>query len=102
MDFAALKAAIAQAVVAGPHGREGLRKHSLTLDAVRLSIDLNGILLEGYPNDRRDPSCLVLCYLPGGKPVHSVWAWDGMSDPFLITVYRPGPPKFTPDGRTRI
>lgn len=102
MDFAALKSAIALAVVVGPHGREGLRKHSLTLDAVRISIDLNGSLLEDYPNDRRGPSCLVLSYPSDGRPVHSAWAWDGTNDPFLITVYRPGPPKFTPDGRTGI
>lgn len=102
MDFVALKAAIAQDVIVGAHGREGLRKHSLTLDGVRLSIDLNGVLLEDYPHDRRGPSCLVLSSLSGGDPVHSVWAWGGAGDPFLITVYRPGPPKFTPDGRTRV
>ena len=93
MDFVALKAAIAQAVIVGPHGREGLRKHSLTLDEVRLSIDLSGVLIEDYPNDRRGPSCLVLSDLSSGGPVHSVWGWDGTSDRFLITVYRPGPPE---------
>lgn len=102
MDFDALKAAIAQLVIVGAHGREGLRKYALTIDLLRMSIVDNGELLEDYPNDPRGPSCLVLCNMQDGSPVHSVWAWQVRGAPFLITVYRLGPPKFTPDGRTRI
>lgn len=101
MDTVALRAAIAQDVIVGAHGREGLRKHALTLDEVRLSLDLSGVLLEDYAHDRRGPSCLVLSYLSSGDPVHRVWGWDGAGDPFLTTGYRRGPPRFTPDGRTR-
>ena len=106
MDFAALQAAIAHLVRVGTHGREGLRKHGLLLDEVRASIAANGELFgelfEDYPGDPRGPSCLILCFLPGDNPVHTVWAWNGRDEPFLITVYRPGPPKYTADGRIRL
>jgi hypothetical protein len=101
MDFDALKVAIGSQVLIGSHGREGLRKHGLTIDVVRASVRANGEMIEDYPNDPRGPSCLILCTLPDGSLAHTVWGWRGSGEPFLITAYRPRPDRWLPDGHTR-
>ena len=102
MDEGGLKAAVAGQIRVGAHGWKGLHDDALDIDAVRLSIKLNGIIIEDYPGDIRGPSALVLSFLPDGSPIHSVWAWRNLSDePFLITIYRPDASRWSADFRTR-
>jgi len=56
-------------------------------------------LLEGYPDDPRGASCLVLGYVRG-EPVHVVCGLTRQEVLILITVYRPSLPKWR-DARTR-
>ncbi|MBX5476786.1 MAG: DUF4258 domain-containing protein [Clostridia bacterium] len=62
----------------------------------------NGEIIEDYPEDKRSASCLVLCHLPDGRPVHAVvgYAYEPVR---IITVYRPDlfPERWTSDYRRR-
>lgn len=55
--------------------------------------EIDGSLLESYPDDRRGGSCLVVGFTKKGKPIHSVCGRSGNSL-VIITVYIPMPPKF--------
>lgn len=69
------------------------------IDIEKLVISLlNGELLEGYPDDPRGNSCLILSHIES-NPVHSVCGIHEGSTVF-ITAYRPEPPKWVNE-RTR-
>ncbi|HEV8711439.1 MAG TPA: DUF4258 domain-containing protein [Candidatus Binatia bacterium] len=92
---------------------QGRYEFSLHAQQERLDEDLDvtdieealaqGEILEGYPNDPRGESCLILGYADT-KPIHTVmgWARKSVDERILrvITVYIPQPPKWT-DPRTR-
>lgn len=59
---------------------------------------LDGEVIEDYPEDQRGHSCLLLCKDKVGF-LHVVLG-SKEDNLFIITVYRPGPPKFV-DERTR-
>ena len=51
---------------------------------------LNGELIEGYPNDKPFPSCLIFGRTKKGRPIHAVCAYskeDNMT--IIITTYEP-------------
>jgi hypothetical protein len=50
---------------------------------------IKGRILETYPDDPRDPSCLVLGFSPEGKPVHVVCGRNTAGHLIIITVYIP-------------
>lgn len=69
-------------------------------------------LVEDYPTASRGPCCLLLSYLPDGRPVHTVVAFPAprlaaqqgvAAVAVLITVYRPDqrPHEWSADYRTR-
>ena len=63
-----------------------------------------GRILEEYPDDRRDESCLVVGFTNMGIPIHVVCG-EREEGFVIITVYIPSPPAFiTPykRGRRRI
>jgi len=60
-------------------------------------------IIEDYPEDPREASCLVLGFA-GGKPIHAVCAIKQDPDEvFLITLYDPSrrPQKWTANYRRR-
>lgn len=59
-----------------------------------------GEILEDYPKDPRGASCLVLGHIPAGEPLHVVCSIDKEGWVIIITVYRPGEPKWISE-RTR-
>lgn len=62
----------------------------------------NGRAIEGYPGDTPYPSCLWLGYA-GERPLHIVFAENlGDGERIIITVYEPGPARWTPDFTKRI
>lgn len=69
----------------------------LTLTQVEEAL-LKGEILEQYTDTGRGKSCLILGY-SSDLPIHIVCGWRG-EQVAIITVYIPGPPKFT-DPRTR-
>lgn len=73
------------------HADEEANADHLTLDEIYLSVQ-HGEIIEGYPNDKPFPSCLILGYTIENEPVHSVWAYNDQKQwAVLITVYRPDP-----------
>jgi hypothetical protein len=106
MDLAALKAALgAGRVVITQHADREARTDGLNLTEVRVSGLSNGDIIEDYPDDPRGQSCLILCTLPDGRPVHTCWGYQSsLGWATLITIYRPDaqPHKWSPDWRSRI
>lgn len=61
---------------------------------------MNGEVIEVYPTDRPNPSCLILHV--ESEPVHVVAAADPIARIcHVITAYRPDPKHFEPDFSTR-
>jgi len=76
------------------HADEEMLADQLSLDDVFASV-LRGEIIEDYPDDRPYPSCLIFGRVPGGDPVHSVWAFNEETRwAVLITVYRPDPERW--------
>ncbi|MEA3349310.1 MAG: DUF4258 domain-containing protein [Chloroflexota bacterium] len=82
------------------HADEETQAERLTFDQVFFSV-LQGEVIEEYPHDRPYPSCLIFGNEFGGKPIHSVWAYNSDNGwTVLITVYVPDPERWI-DWRTR-
>ncbi|WKY46234.1 DUF4258 domain-containing protein [Eubacteriaceae bacterium ES2] len=60
----------------------------------------SGEMIESYPDDYPNPSCLVLGLTIDGKPIHVVVGSDGEYI-FIITAYYPNLNKFEADYKTR-
>lgn len=51
-----------------------------------------GEIVQGYPEDRPYPSCLIGGYTRNGRPLHVVCSYDDQSDrTIVITAYEPDP-----------
>ena len=51
---------------------------------------LNGETMEGYPNDKPFPSCLIFGRTKEGRPIHAVCAYSKDDDiTIIITTYEP-------------
>ncbi len=82
------------------HARDEAREDRLSIDDILFSVG-RGEIIEDYPKDKPFPSCLILGFTDGGRPVHSVWDYSaGTGKAFLITVYEPDPNRWI-DNRQR-
>jgi hypothetical protein len=98
MDLARIQANIkTDDYVYTSHADIERKADDLTLKQVETAL-LNGRILEQYPDTGRGESCLILGYADN-LPIHIVCGWRG-DQVAIITVYIPGPPKFT-DPETR-
>lgn len=86
------------------HAQERMVERDITRSDVMECI-FNGEIIEDYPLDENNtseksfPSCLILGYASGNRPLHVV---VGMKDwVMIITVYIPDPNKWMPDNKTR-
>lgn len=70
------------------HAETERRKEGLEIEQVKLSI-YNGKIIEEYPNDPRNPSCLVFGFENNGIPIHSVCAFLKSGKIRISTVYIP-------------
>lgn len=61
------------------------------------------ILLEDYPDSRKEPSVLVLQYDRDRRPIHVMWGVPKAygRPAILVTAYRPAPERWSPDFRRR-
>jgi len=59
-----------------------------------------GEMIEDYPTDFPNPSCLIFGYSLGGKVLHVVAGCDE-NQAFIITAYYPNTQKFCDDLKTR-
>lgn len=59
-----------------------------------------GEIIENYPDDFPNPSCLILGYTIDGRILHIVAGCDNINI-YIITVYYPDTIKFEDDLKTR-
>ena len=60
----------------------------------------NGEIIEDYPDDFPNPSCLIFGMTLANKILHVVAGSDG-TYLYIITAYYPSADKFEPDMKTR-
>lgn len=60
----------------------------------------NGEIIEDYPDDFPNPSCLILGHNLNGQILHIIAGCDNISI-YIITVYYPDTNKFEDDLKTR-
>jgi hypothetical protein len=48
-------------------------------------------VIEDYPEDKYGPSCLVLGFTRGGRPLHIQCSYPSRSHVRIVTVYEPDP-----------
>ncbi len=84
-----IKAIQAKQVRISEHAKDEAQEDSLLLSEIFFSIS-DGEIIEDYPEDKPYPSCLICGFTEGGRPVHSVWAYNSEKQKaVLITVYEP-------------
>lgn len=74
------------------HADEERRNEGLEISDIETVLKA-GVILEDYPDDPRGPSCLVYGESQG-IPVHVVCGRNRSGWLVIITVYRPGPPRW--------
>ncbi|HIC91819.1 MAG TPA: DUF4258 domain-containing protein [Syntrophaceae bacterium] len=82
------------------HADEEAHNEGLSFEEIFASVS-TGEIIEQYLDDRPYPSCLILGKNLKHEPIHSVWAYNPITQAsVLITVYRPDPNKWI-DWRVR-
>ena len=61
---------------------------------------MNGEIIEEYPNDFQNPSCLIFGYNINRRILHIIAGCDNINL-YVITAYYPDTKKFEDDLRTR-
>ncbi len=59
-----------------------------------------GEIIEDYPNDYPNPSCLMFGYTLNNRVIHVVIGYD-VENIYIITAYYPNTDKFELDMKTR-
>ncbi len=105
MDFDAMKQAIQRRDrVVSLHASDEAAADNLIPDDIWDSIVANGEIIEGYPDAKRGPCCLILSWVQG-RPVHTVVTYPARRNiAFMITVHRPDgrPHEWSADFRVRL
>ena len=76
-----------------------MQERDITRDDV-VNCILTGEIIEDYPDDFPNPSCLVFGHSRNGKILHVVISTDGSSIG-IISTYFPSTEKFNSDLKTR-
>jgi len=80
------------------YGYRELAADDILLDEVLAGIE-SAIVIEDYPDSRKEPSVLVLQYDRSGLPVHVMWGVPKINGTpaVLVTAYLPTPERWSPD-----
>ena len=80
------------------HGYRELAADDILLDEVLAGIEA-AVVIEDYPDSRKEPSVLVLQHDGSGLPVHVMWGVPKTSGTpaVLVTAYRPTPERWSSD-----
>lgn len=77
-------------VVASRHSLNEAAQDNLVISEIYLSVMERGEIIEDYPEAYPVPACLILGWNSIDEPIHSVWAYNQVTQTAkLITVYRP-------------
>lgn len=74
------------------HAHEERQAESINIEDIKTAL-INGEIIEGYPEDKRGESCLILGYA-NVRPIHIVCGKSESGWIKIITVYIPMPPKW--------
>lgn len=91
-------------VLYSAHAVKEMRDEELgqIVDAEVYELVCDGEIIEQYPDDTPYPSCLVYGTTTGGRPLHTVCAFNRESaNVVIVTVYQPDPEMWE-DYRRRI
>ncbi len=61
---------------------------------------IEGVIIENYPSDKYEPSCLILGFTKQNRPIHVQCSYPSRLKVKVITVYEPDPSKWI-DFKTR-
>jgi hypothetical protein len=80
------------------HGFRELAADDIVIEDAITGIDA-AVVVEDYPDSRKEPSVLVLQHDRRGRPVHVMWGVPkGAGTPaVLVTAYRPAPALWSAD-----
>jgi hypothetical protein len=80
------------------HGFRELAADDIVLDDVLAGLP-SAMLVQDYPDSRKEPSVLVLQHDGDGKPVHVMWGSPKAAGrpAILVTAYRPAPERWSAD-----
>lgn len=81
------------------HCLQRMQERDISRADVRRGIE-TGEIIEEYPEDYPNPSCLIFGYAVDGRILHIVAGCDNMNI-YIITVYFPNNDKFEKDMKTR-
>ena len=81
------------------HCLERMQERDISRADVKKGIQ-TGEVIENYPDDYPNPSCLVFGYTVNGRILHIVVGCD-MINIYIITAYYPDTSKFENDLKTR-
>jgi hypothetical protein len=80
------------------HGFRELVADDILIEEVLAGLQ-TAIVVEDYPDSRKEPSVLVLQYDRNGRPVHVMWGVprNAGTPAILVTAYRPAPERWLAD-----
>lgn len=81
------------------HCLQRMQERDISRADVKRGIE-TGEIIEEYPEDYPNPSCLIFGYAVDGQILHIVAGCDNMNI-YIITVYFPNSDKFEKDMKTR-
>ena len=81
------------------HCLERMQERDISRADVKHTIAV-GEIIEDYPDDYPNPSCLIFGHSVSGRVLHVVAGCDG-SKVYIITAYYPDTRKFNSDLKTR-
>lgn len=96
-----VRAAAAKKILFLPHAVHQMSRPSRMISPAEIgAVIAAGVLIEDYPEDTRGPSCLLLGFGDGRRPIHVVCSPkpDYLA---IITAYLPHPDQWSPDFKHR-
>jgi hypothetical protein len=95
MNIDALRAEIASNRAKSTlHAQTRRTQRIIDWTAIRVSIMRGCELIEDYPNAQPASRVLLLSWMADNRPLHTVWQWDGVKPPELVTAYHPDEPAY--------
>jgi hypothetical protein len=79
---------------------EKLRRRKIGAETVEMAA-ASGEIIESYQDDPRGPSCLILGYGEGRRPIHIVFGNLESDRILIVTAYEPDQKEWEADWKTR-